>query len=114
MAFNLADCFEKVADALPDRTALVCADRRLTYRELDERATRLAHWLAEQGVGPGDHVGIHAYNCTEWLETFIACFKLRAAAINVNFRYTDDELRYLFSDADLKVVVHGPEFDPPF
>jgi acyl-CoA synthetase (AMP-forming)/AMP-acid ligase II len=112
--FNLADCFEQVADAVPDREALVCGDRRLTFRELDDRATRLAHVLAEHGVGPGDHVGMYAYNCTEWIETFIACFKLRAAAVNVNFRYTPDELRYLFDDADLKVIVHGPEFDPPF
>ncbi|HVM40886.1 MAG TPA: acyl-CoA synthetase [Acidimicrobiia bacterium] len=112
--FNLADCFEKVADAVPDRTALVCGDRRLTFRELDERATRLAHHLAELGVGTNDHVGMYAYNCTEWIETFIACFKLRAAAINVNFRYTPEELKYLFDDADLKAIVHGPEFDPPF
>src|SRR5207248_3236385 len=41
-------------------------------------------------------------------------FKLRAAAINVNFRYVEDELRYLFADADLAFLVHGPEFDPPF
>ncbi len=114
MAFNLADCFERVADAVPDNTALVCADRRLTYGELDERANRLAHHLTDAGVGPGDHIGIQAYNCVEWMETFIAAFKLRAAAININFRYTDDELRYVFDDADLKLLVHGPDFDPPF
>jgi 3-oxocholest-4-en-26-oate---CoA ligase len=114
MAFNLADCFETVADAVPDRTALVCGDVQRTYRELDQRANRLAHWLAEQGVGTHDHIGIYAYNCVEWLETFIGAFKARAAAINVNFRYTSDELRYLFDDADLKAVIHGPEFEPPF
>lgn len=114
MVFNLADCFERIVDAVPDNTALVCADRRLTYRELDERANRLAHHLIEADVGPGDHVGIQAYNCVEWMETFVAAFKLRAAAININFRYTDDELRYVFDDADLKLLVHGPDFDPPF
>ena len=114
MGWNLADLFERVADAVPDRECLVCGDRRLTYRELDERATRLAHHLAEAGVGRDGHIGIHAYNCTEWIETMVAAFKLRAAAVNVNFRYVDDELRYLFDDADLVVLVHGPEFDPPF
>src|SRR5438105_1662869 len=105
---------EAVADVQPDREAVVCGDRRMSYRELDERATRLAHHLAEAGVGKDSHVGIHAYNCVEWLETLLAAWKLRAAAINVNFRYVDDELRYLFDNADLVALVHGPEFDPPF
>ena len=48
------------------------------------------------------------------MEAFVAAMKLRAAAVNVNFRYVEDELRYLFKDADLVAVVHGPEFDPPF
>lgn len=114
MAFNLADCFERVADAVPDRTALVCGDVRHTYRELDERANRVGHWLAELGVGTNDHIGIYAYNCLEWVETFIGAFKVRAAAINVNLRYTHDELQYIFSDADLKALIHGPEFAPDF
>jgi acyl-CoA synthetase (AMP-forming)/AMP-acid ligase II len=112
--FNLADMFERVADELPDRDAVACDGRRLTYRELDERSTRLAHHLAGLGVGAGNHVGIYAYNCPEWLEAFLACFKLRAAGINVNFRYVEDELRYLFDNADMVAVIHGPEFDPPF
>jgi acyl-CoA synthetase (AMP-forming)/AMP-acid ligase II len=114
MPFNLADLFEQVADVVPDREAVVCGDRRLTYRELDERSTRLAHHLASLGVGPGNHVGIYAYNCPEWLEAFVACFKLRAAGINVNFRYVEEELRYLFDNADMVALIHGPEFDPPF
>ncbi|MBV9663397.1 MAG: acyl-CoA synthetase [Actinobacteria bacterium] len=114
MPFNIADMFEAVADVQPDREALVCGERRVTFRELDERATRLAHHLAEVGVVKDSHVGIYAYNCVEWLETFLAAWKLRAAAINVNFRYVDDELRYLFDNADLVALVHGPEFDPPF
>src|SRR5438067_10600019 len=114
MSWNMADLFEGVADAVPDRECLVAGDRRLTYRELDERATRLAHHMAERGVGKDDHVGVYAYNCTEWIEAMLAAFKLRAAAVNVNFRYVDDELRYLFDDAELVFLIHGPEFDPPF
>ncbi|MBV8161333.1 MAG: acyl-CoA synthetase [Acidimicrobiia bacterium] len=114
MTWNMADLFELVADAAPDRECLVSGARRLTYRQLEERANRLAHHLAEQGVGQDSHIGIYAYNGTEWMEAFIAAMKLRAAAVNVNFRYVDDELRYLFKDADLVALVHGPEFDPPF
>jgi 3-oxocholest-4-en-26-oate---CoA ligase len=114
MPFNLADLFEQVADVVPDREAVVCGGRRLTYRELDERSTRLAHHLASLGVGPGNHVGIYAYNGPEWMEAFLACFKLRAAGINVNFRYVEEELRCLFDNADMVALVHGPEFEPPF
>src|SRR3954453_21788084 len=114
MTWNMADLSELVADAVPDRETLVAGRRRLTYRQLDERSTRLAHWLAEQGVGKDSHIGIYAYNCSEWMEAFVAAMKLRAAAVNVNFRYVEDELRYLFKDADLAAVIHGPEFDPPF
>src|SRR5204862_7864719 len=114
MTWNMADLFELVADAAPDRECLVSGSRRLTYRQLEERSNRLAHHLAEQGVGKDSHIGVYAYNCTEWMEAFVAAMKLRAAAVNVNFRYVEDELRYLFKDADLVALVHGPEFDPAF
>lgn len=110
--FSLADLFEVVADAVPDREALVHAERRITYRELDERTNRLAHWLADRGVGAGDHVAVYLYNSIEYLETMIAAFKLRAVPINVNYRYVEDELRYLLADADAKAVVFDPEFEP--
>jgi acyl-CoA synthetase (AMP-forming)/AMP-acid ligase II len=114
MTWNMADLFELVADAAPDRECLVSGSRRLTYAQLEERSNRLAHHLAEQGVGKDSHIGVYAYNCTEWMEAFVAAMKLRAAAVNVNFRYVEDELRYLFKDADLVALVHGPDFDPPF
>src|SRR5205814_8545260 len=94
MTWTMADLFELVADAVPDRECLVAGERRLTYRQLEERTNRLAHHLAEQGVGTGSHIGIYAYNCTEWMRAYVAAMKLRAAAVNVNFRYVEDELRY--------------------
>src|SRR5688572_16603733 len=115
MPFNFADLFEQVADVVGDREALVCGDRRLTYAELDERSTRLANHLIGVGVTPGSHVGIYAYNCPEWIEAWLACFKARASGINVNFRYVTDELTYVFENSDMVALVHGPEFpDPPF
>lgn len=111
MQFNLADLFESVVDAVEeDRLALVVGDRRLTYRQLEERANRLAHHLQDQGVGPGDHVGCHMMNGSEYLETMLACFKLRAVPINVNYRYVLEELRYLYDDADLVATVVDGEF----
>jgi len=106
MEFNLADLFEGAADAFGDREYLVAGEERRTYAELEGRANRLAHHLAAQGVGPGDHVGIYALNCAEWVETAWATFKLRAVWVNINYRYVEDELRYLFNNADLKALVH--------
>lgn len=110
MQYQLADLFESVVDKIPDREALVCDPRRLTYRELDERCNRLAHHLLEAGIGRGDHVGCHMMNCTEYVETMIACFKIGAVPINVNYRYVEEELRYLYDNADLKGLVFDAEF----
>jgi 3-oxocholest-4-en-26-oate---CoA ligase len=108
--FNLADLFEAVADAVAAREAVVSGDTRTTYAVLDERATRLAHVLRDAGVEPGEHVGCYMRNSTAHLETMLACYKLRAVPINVNYRYVDDELAYLFDDADVVAVVHDSEF----
>jgi acyl-CoA synthetase (AMP-forming)/AMP-acid ligase II len=112
MEYNLADLWERVADTVPDHEALVCADRKLTFAEEDLRATRLANALAAQGVGPGDHVACFLYNSIEYLEVMLAAFKLRAVPINVNYRYVEDELRYLLDDADVRAVVFHHEFAP--
>ncbi|MDJ0877739.1 MAG: AMP-binding protein, partial [Halieaceae bacterium] len=111
-AFNLADLFEMVADAVPERAALVCGEDRASYHELEQRANQLAHYLASRGVAPGDHVGLYLYNCNEYLESMMACFKLRAVPINVNYRYVADELAYIFDNADLVACVHHREFAP--
>lgn len=112
MQFNLADLFESVVDAVPDGPALVCDDRRLTYAELDDRANRLAHHLAEAGVGPRDNVGLQLTNGTEYIEGMLACFKIRAVPINVNYRYVATELGYIYEDAGLVGLVFHSRFAP--
>jgi acyl-CoA synthetase (AMP-forming)/AMP-acid ligase II len=112
MECNLANLFEIAVDAYPDREYLVANGKRRTYAEMEARANQLAHHLAAQGIGPGDHVGIYAYNSVEWVETLWAVFKLRAVWINVNYRYVKDELHYLLTNADLKALVHQREFSP--
>lgn len=112
MQFNLADMFEVVADTVPERDALVCGDQRTRFGELDKRANRMAHYLASKGVKTGDHVGLYMYNCNEFLEAMLACFKIRAVPINVNYRYVKDELLYIFDNADMVACVHHREFTP--
>ena len=110
--FNIADLYESLARAYPERTALVSGDRRLSFADLDRRADRLAGFLHGREVGPGAHVGLHLYNSVEYIEAMLACFKLRAVPINLNYRYVAAELRPLCDDADLVAVITQRELLP--
>jgi acyl-CoA synthetase (AMP-forming)/AMP-acid ligase II len=110
MEFNIADLFESLVDVIPKRTAIVSGERRLTFAELDERSNRIANFLKSRGVGHDDHVGLHLYNGTEYVECMLACFKVRAVPINLNYRYVAAEMRYLFENADLVAVFSQREF----
>lgn len=118
MEYNLADLFESVVDVVPDREALVYldhpgtgAERRLTYAELDAAANRVAHHLTAGGLRPGEHLGLHLYNGVEYLQTVLACLKARIVPVNVNYRYVEEELVYLYRDADLVALVFDAEFE---
>ncbi|MFF9011573.1 acyl-CoA synthetase [Streptomyces sp. NPDC014870] len=117
MEYNLADLFESVVDVVPEREVLVYVDhpgtgaeRRLTYAQLDAAANRLAHHLVDSGIRPGEHLGIHMYNGIEYLQTVLACLKARIVPVNVNYRYVEEELVYLYRDADLAALVFDAEF----
>jgi acyl-CoA synthetase (AMP-forming)/AMP-acid ligase II len=110
--FNLADLFERIADAVPDREVIVSPARRLTFAQLDERANRLANVLTGLGIKAGDHIGLQLLNGSEYIEGMLAAFKLSAVPININFRYVEGELRHLYDDADLVAVIHHQQFSP--
>lgn len=107
--FNLADLFELVADTVPDRRAITDGHHGLTYRQLDERASAAANALIAAGVGPGDHVAVLSPNRIGWLETFLGAAKARAAVVNVNHRYTSDEVLDLLVDSGARVLVSDPD-----
>ncbi|MEW2358067.1 acyl-CoA synthetase [Spirillospora sp. NPDC029432] len=111
MEFNHADLFEAIADEIGERVALVCDDRRLTYAELDAQANRLAHHLREAGVEPGQHVAMQLYNGIEYAVALLATVKIRAVPINVNYRYVENELLYIFQDSDSVALLYDVEFD---
>jgi acyl-CoA synthetase (AMP-forming)/AMP-acid ligase II len=104
--FNLADLLGTVVDVVPpDREALVCGARRVTYREFYKRAQSLALWLRNQGIAAGDTIGIHAYSSIEFMEATFAAYMLKAIPVNVNYRYTADEARYVYDNAQLQGLV---------
>lgn len=110
VSYNIADMWEAVTDRISEREAVVCGDQRRTYGELEERANRLANHLRSKGVGAGDFVGCYLPNSIEYIETMLACFKLRAISVNINYRYVADELAHLFADGPLTVVVCPTEY----
>jgi fatty-acyl-CoA synthase len=103
---SFATVWERVADAIPDAPAVVQGERRVTYRDVEDRAARLASALAECGVGPDTKVALFLHNCPEYMELLFALSKLRAVPANVNFRYLGDELVQLVDNADAEVLVH--------
>ena len=105
MERHLATLWEHVADAVPEATAVVQGDVRRTYRELDDRAARLAGALAAAGLGVGSKVAQYLYNGPEYVESYAAALKIRGVPVNVNYRYLDDELLYLLEDSESEALV---------
>jgi 3-oxocholest-4-en-26-oate---CoA ligase len=106
--WNYADVWEAVADELPDSPALVQGDRRIAWSDFDRRADGVARWLLELGSAQQDKVALYLYNCPEYLEATFASVKIGLVPVNTNYRYTDDELAFLWENADaMAVVFHG-------
>ncbi|MGV9680435.1 acyl-CoA synthetase [Nocardia sp. NPDC003482] len=106
MSYNIADLVEHTIDLVPDRVALADDTRSVTYAQLEDRANRLAHYLQEHGVRPGDKVGLYSRNTIEAVEAMVAIFKVRAVMVNVNFRYVENELQYIFDNSDMVALIH--------
>ena len=97
--YNFADLWEAIWPRAAERTAVVCGPQSRTYGELAQRVNRLAHHLRDAGIGPGDAVGLFLRNDAAYLEAMLAAFSLRAVPVNINHRYTGEELGYLLEDS---------------
>jgi acyl-CoA synthetase (AMP-forming)/AMP-acid ligase II len=106
--WNLADLWEALADHQPDALAQRQAGRSTTWAEFDRRADGLAAALLAAGVAEQDKVAQYLYNSPAYLESCFAAYKAGLATVNTNYRYTADELVYLWDNADVVAVVfHG-------
>ncbi len=110
MALNIADLAEHTIDAVPDRVALICGDEQITFAELEEKANRLAHYLIDHGVAKGDKVGLYCRNRIEIVIAMLGIVKAGAILVNVNYRYVEGELRYLFDNSDMVALVHERQY----
>jgi len=123
MEFNLAQLNDAVAQANPERDAIVHGERRYSYADFAERTNRLASYFVAQGLGvrreraelagheSGQaHVALYLHNCPEYLEGMVGAYKARVAPFNVNYRYVEEELRYLLADSAADAVVYHSAF----
>jgi acyl-CoA synthetase (AMP-forming)/AMP-acid ligase II len=107
-AWNYATIFEICADNVPEAPALIHGDRRISWGEFDRRADGVARTLLDAGAQQQDKVAQYLYNGPEYLESMYACFKAGLVPVNTNYRYAEDELVYLWDNADaVAVVFHG-------
>ena len=113
MEFNLADLFESVVDLVPDQTAVVADEPPAHLRRRSTAGpTAWPTTSPAPASAPGDRVGLQLANGSEYLEGMLACFKIRAVPVNVNYRYVSAELRYLYEDAGLVGLVFHSRFAP--
>jgi acyl-CoA synthetase (AMP-forming)/AMP-acid ligase II len=106
--WNLAEIWERNADRFPDATAQVQGERVITWAEFDRRADGIAATLLAAGLGQQAKVAHYLYNCPEYLESMFGMYKAALVPVNTNYRYSDDELAYLWDNADAEAVVfHG-------
>ena len=109
MDVNLADLVAAVGDALPDRCALVCDGDRLSYPELTARSNQVAQHLAGAGLAPDEPVGLYLLNSTAYIEALLGCMVARTIPVNINYRYTGQELAQLLGSARLAGLVVDAE-----
>ncbi|MGB3301580.1 AMP-binding protein [Gordonia sp. (in: high G+C Gram-positive bacteria)] len=110
MKFNLATVFESVVDAVPERAALTWEGEDITYADLDKLSNQVAHLFTTNGLGKDDNVALFLKNSVEHVTSLVGLIKVRAVPVNVNYRYTDAELEYIFSNSDsAAIVVELPE-----
>ncbi len=103
--YNLGDLLTLVAEAVPDRSAIIAGDVRHTFAEFDRRTNQVARMLLARGLEPEAKVAIYSWNRAEWAELFFGAFKARVVPININYRYVAHELSYVLENSDAEVIV---------
>jgi len=105
MEMHFATVWESIADVVPDAPATTNGDRTLSWSEYDDQAARLAAAYTAAGLGPDSKIALYLYNGNEYLVAQYAAFKMRGVPVNVNYRYLDEELRYLLDNSDAEAIV---------
>ena len=111
MGWNFGDILDAIAPVLdPASPAFIHGERVITWGETIKRSNNLARAFLAHGAVYGDKVAFYMRNRPEYVETVAACYKARLTHVNVNYRYTPDEVFYIFDNSDATVIVYGSEF----
>ena len=108
--WNFADTWETIAETIPGAAALLHGDLTRSWEEFDARADGVAQAYLDAGATEGTTVAQYLTNRPEYLEAVFAAFKVGLAPVNTNYRYVDDELVYLWDNADTSIVVFEGQF----
>ena len=101
---------QRWAELHPDKAAIIFEEHVVSYRELCKRADRTSCWLQSIGIEKGDRVAVMLDNCLEFLDLFLACSRLGAIFVPINFRITALELDYFIKNCRPRLFVHGDDF----
>src|SRR6478735_7522735 len=104
-ALNLAAIVDHAARLMPDRVALTCAGRSMTYGELNRQAERVAAVLAGMGIAPGDHVALSCPNLPWFPIAYFGILKTGAVVVPLNVLLKPREVAYHLKDSDAAALI---------
>ncbi|MDG4667572.1 non-ribosomal peptide synthetase [Mycobacterium sp. 236(2023)] len=110
-ASTISDLVQAQVERTPDATAVVYEGRHYSYRELNEAANRVAHWLIGQGIGAEDRVAVLMDKSPELAVTALGVLKAGAVYLPIDPTYPQDRLDFILSDCDAKIIVREPLTD---
>jgi acyl-CoA synthetase (AMP-forming)/AMP-acid ligase II len=111
VGWNFGDILDAIGPVLPpDAPAFIHGDRTITWGAATKASNNLARGLIARGAKPGDKLAIYMRNRPEYLLALSAAFKARMTHVNVNYRYTPQEVWYIFDNSDAQAVVYASEF----
>ncbi len=105
------ELFEEQAERTPDKVAVVAADKKVTYRELNEEANRIAHSLIEKGIGKGDIVGLMLPRKSYLLSALFGILKTGAAYLPIDSELPKERIEYMCKDTKARMVVSQDNID---
>lgn len=109
-SMNIAWWVQRWADLTPDKPAIIFEEQTISYQTLCRRADRTSCWLQSIGIEKGDRVAVMLNNCPEFIDLFLACSRLGAIFVPINFRITSVELDYFIKNCRPRLFVHGDDF----